>query len=508
MQDNRKAARRIATPPCVRIVARRSPVLSPALRTAAEALAEGIRAAEPAIDRIEPFGPDVRKGCGAGPKLLFGDSSEIPLMGEVRYNRLDYRIGFLADEGDLVVVGDARNIVFERYQRQVLGIERLEYQGVETEHQGRLRATPVSCLRDDAAFVRLLRFAKENGGATLFAYMTTGTIWVLAARLAAGSGFTIDVAGPPPLLSRRANDKLWFAEVASRLFGTEAVPAKRAAHGWSALVRHVGELARTWDRLVVKVPDSAGSAGNLVVDGAFVRNMTVTALHRHLREIVPPRMRGAPFPVAVEVWDVNVLTSPSVQVWIPDSGDGDPLIEGVFEQALIGEEGEFAGAKTAELPEDLDAMLVEQAFALSLLFQKLGYFGRCSFDAVIYETDDKEARLHWIECNARWGGVSIPMSLANRIDPSAAFAVVQCGQMPTPPRPFEEALDAAGVMPATKGAAPEVVLLSPNVVESGTGCHFMALGKTPQEALKRARRTLRRLRPESQVGAVSFDLRQ
>ena len=35
-----------------------------------------------------------------------------------------------------------------------------------------------------------------------------------------------------------------------------------------------------------------------------------------------------------------------------------------------------------------------------------------------------EAAIHWIECNARWGGVSIPMTVGGRIDPSGSALVV------------------------------------------------------------------------------------
>jgi hypothetical protein len=486
-------AARAGTAPCVRTVSRRSPGLSTEVRCAVEALATEIRAGEPAIGDVDVFGPDVFRGCGPEPKVLFGDSGEIPLIAEASYNRLDYRIGFLAGEGDLIVIGDVRHPAFEDYQRQVLGLSRLDFTSFATQFRGRYRATPATCLRDEPAYAQLRRFAAGHGGTTLFAFLTTGTIWALAARLAADTGCRIGVAGPPPLLSRRANDKIWFGNVVARLFGSGAEPEKRTAHGWAALVRHVGDMAQRWERLLIKVPDSAGSAGNCVVDCPAIRGLGAHELSDHLRGLVPVQMRGVPFPVAVEVWDADVLTSPSVQVWIPDPKDGEPVIEGIFEQILIGAEGEFAGAAMADLPADQDTVLAEQAFALSLLYQKLGYFGRCSFDAVIVETRPEDARVHWIECNARWGGVSIPMSFANNTARTGSFAVVQCGQTLVPARPFDDAL-AVAEAPGEPGG--EVVLLSPNMVEAGTGCHFVAFGKSPQLALHRARQVLRNLQKD------------
>lgn len=479
-----------AAAPCIRVVSRRLVDLRAEDRGAVAALAAEIRAAEPEIGNIDQFGTDVFKGCGIQPKVLFGDSGEIPLLAEASYNRLDYRLGFLAGKGDLLVVGNDRNRDFERYQKQVLGVPELDYMSVPTQFGGRYRATPATCLRDEATYQRLCDFTGRHGGTTLFAFITTGTVWALAARLVADTGCRVGVAGPPPLLSRRANDKIWFGDIVTRLIGAHAAPEKRMAHGWASLVRHVRDLARKRERLVIKIPDSAGSAGNCVVDCAAIRNLGIEALYRHLRALVPIRMPDVPFPVAIEVWDANVLTSPSVQIWIPDPMDGEPVIEGIFEQILVGAKDEFAGATFAELPEKEAAVLSEQGFAMALLFQQLGYFGRCSFDAVIAGTSWQEARVHWIECNARWGGVSIPLSFANNSRRSGSYAIVQCGQITVPARPFAEALAAVGV-----AAAPDadVTLLSPNVFEAGTGCHFMAFGETPRSALHRAREVLRHL---------------
>lgn len=52
---------------------------------------------------------------------------------------------------------------------------------------------------------------------------------------------------------------------------------------------------------------------------------------------------------------------------------------------------------------------------IASLVQRLGYVGRLSLDALIVGEDFSSADLHWIECNGRWGGVSIPMTLAARL---------------------------------------------------------------------------------------------
>ena len=44
----------------------------------------------------------------------------------------------------------------------------------------------------------------------------------------------------------------------------------------------------------------------------------------------------------------------------------------------------------------------------------MGYFGRLSLDAILLAQRGANPAIRWIEANARWGGVSIPMTIANR----------------------------------------------------------------------------------------------
>ncbi len=243
----------------------------------------------------------------------------------------------------------------------------------------------------------------------------TGTIWELAARLRQRAGVPVFVAGPPPRLSRAVNDKLWFGEVARAVLGDTATPEKRAAHSVAALTRHVSELISTWPRLVVKVPDSAGGVGQFLLATDRLRGMSKHDLHGFLRQEIRLSMPGRQFPLAVEVWDVDVLASPSVQLWIPQPAAGDPVIEGVYERLMADDGFSFRGAASAVLAPVLDPALAQDAMRLALAFQALGYFGRCSLDAVVTGAPGAGPAIHWIECNGRRGGVSIPTSLSNRL---------------------------------------------------------------------------------------------
>lgn len=468
-----------------------------------EALVADIKRADRKIGEIAAFGAGVQKGCGAGPGFWFGDTAEIRFLARTHGSRLDYRLGWLAGSECVVIIGGATCAAFEDYQRRILKLPGLRYLNVDPDEAQPRCATPVRCLRDPGSYSRVLSEMDQRASATLYAHLTTGTIWALAARLSQDTGKPVHVAGPPPLLSRRTNDKIWFGNVTQRLLGTDAVSTKRTAFSWSILARHVAELARKSERLVIKVPDSAGSEGNFVVHSRDVSHLSLRNLFQRLKEMIPGLGNGPVFPVLVEVWDINVLNSPSVQVWIPLPEHGPPEIEDVFVQALSGEEAAFAGAMRANLPERFDRELCHGAMQLATLFQKLGYFGRCSFDALIYGANARDAKIHWIECNARWGGASIPMSLVNRLaEPGQAqnYTIVQNQTDPFPAVPFADALTRFADMTVTDDLQAGVIFLSPNRMERGTGAHFLSFGRNAQSAVDQASEVLRRLKHPKRGG--------
>ncbi len=106
---------------------------------------------------------------------------------------------------------------------------------------------------------------------------------------------------------------------------------------------------------------------------------------------------------------------PSVHLWVPTTSQGLPIVEGIFDQVTVGETAVFSGAEPSRVPARWQQRLAQEAAWLGLLFQRLGYYGRCSFDSILVGRNYERATLHWVECNGRWGGVSIPMTLANRL---------------------------------------------------------------------------------------------
>ena len=120
-------------------------------------------------------------------------------------------------------------------------------------------------------------------------------------------------------------------------------------------------------------------------------------------------------PLCIVRWYNDVLSSPSSHLWIPPRGQGNPVVEGIFEQLLDGEPKVFCGSRPALLPDRLRVELTKKSFLLGLFLQELGYVGRCSFDTIIHGPTQEKAELKFVECNGRWGGTSLPMTFYKRI---------------------------------------------------------------------------------------------
>ncbi|WP_212524729.1 hypothetical protein [Actibacterium sp. MT2.3-13A] len=478
------------------VVPRHTAVLGPDERARCAAVARAVLPERRlARDRLF-FGPHTRPGLAPGPFVFLGDPGEIPLLARRGAGVFEYRLAMLAGDGDMVVIGGRRNTAFETYAEGRLGLGRRRYLPVAPAPGGRYLPAQIRCLKDEAAFAAMRAFVEGAGGATLVPHLSTGAIWALARRLGAETGAPVRVAGPLPSLSALANDKAAFTRIVRALFGAGAAPREVVAHSAAALTARVHEIARGCRRLVLKLPDSAGSAGNFPVFSADVAGMSPRALHRHLLERLA--ITGAPpsFPMLVQVWQENVLTSPSLQLWIPHPGDGRPVIEGVFHQRLAGPEGRFAGAVPAEGDAGWIARFCHEGAMLGQVLQDLGYFGRCSFDAVLSGADLAAPALHWLECNGRWGGVSIPMTLMNRLFPGGeppSYVVAHLADLELPRRSVEAGLDLLRDLLWAPGADRGVVFMTPAGFEQGRGLHFISIADSTAAASAQAETVVDRL---------------
>ena len=440
------------------------------------ALAELLRHADAALAAPPPGG--VRQGLADGPALIFEDHGEIPLFTSAAPSPLEYRSLLLAEDGDVFALGGQRIPAFEAYARDDLRLGEVD---VLPRPAGAAGPLPDALRRDPAALARLVRRARERGSLTVLPYLSTAAAWRLAAAVAAEAGAGVDVAvlAPPPALAVRVNDKAWFSRRVAEVLGPDAIPETGWATDAFELTNALHIMAKRHARLVVKMPDSAGGVGNVVLDPAVVAGLDHDRLLDHVWRQTGRRGRGWGFPLLVGAWDDPVVDSPSVQLWVPPSGDGLPVVEGVFSQVLKGARGTFVGAAPTWLPAAWQARLAGEAVRLALLFQELGYVGRCSFDAVLAGDDLDSAAVHWVDANGRWGGVSIAVTAANRLVGDWArrpFVIVQRSGLRMEPRPLSDVLDAIGpeLFRPSDGRTGAVVLAPCRLVE-GTGMNLMVL---------------------------------
>jgi hypothetical protein len=432
---------------------------------------------EPALLSSRDFGPRVAQGMGDGPSLLIGDQSEISLLASAQGSRLDYRMALLAKPGDCVLV---RQQVpdFEAYLANSLGQEDVIYLHGRYDD---VRPVTQQASTTPKMLETLVDTAQRSGGMTLKPYLTTGHSWRLAQTLSEATKYCIHVCGPSPRLTKRVNDKLWFGQIARRILGNHATPPTRAAYGPAAAAGLVNRIGKAGNQVVVKVPDSAGSAGNLRLESATVRAKSLDELRQFLLHRLHAFGWNDKYPILVGIWDENVTCSPSAQIWVPRVQDGPPVVESIFEQRVRDSMAAFVGAARSNLPQALQSRLSAEASRIASIFQRLGYFGRCSLDAVIVRAADGADEIHWIECNGRWGGVSIPMTFAGALyanQPAPAISIVQelhpDSQMQT-----KEILQRLGDLLFRAGHDMEgIVMMSPPEHNNGALINLLSLSQT------------------------------
>ena len=249
----------------------------------------------------------------------------------------------------------------------------------------------------------------------LHPHMGTFGVWELGVLLHDRSRRPLKVIAPPPALAKLVNNKIAFAQIVSRLFGQGFVPTTVSAWNMATLCQHVSSLAMSARMIGLKRPDAAGGDAIVVFSAGPMRGGSLHEIHDLLSNLVDGLQWNRNSELLIGCWETEVLCSPSAQLWIPTEADGPPIVEGIYTQFLSRDASVFAGAAEADLPTDLLLEIVTRSWLLARLFQKLGYVGRCSFDAVLVGEYLERSRLEFIECNGRWGGTSLPMSLMNRM---------------------------------------------------------------------------------------------
>lgn len=344
------------------------------------------------------------------PTLCLDDFSAIPFLDVTGAEEYQHRARLRAGDGDLFAAVTSPVPGYEEYC-QDLGL------GSATRVQpsarfGKMRVA--RALQEEPAFSSLVDAATANRGLTIHPYMSIESVWELGRRLAQESKAPIEILGPPPPVMWVANDKSTLNEAVTTLLGADWLVETVLSSEPDAMAASLAELSTRHSKVGLKRLRCASASGNRVFESA-----TLTARSREsIRDEVDLFLEHTQWdglePVQTVAWEVTDL-SPSTQVWIPPAGSAEPRLDGVYEQILTGDEGIFVGSRPSTLPATINRRLGEAALKVARGFQALGYVGRCSFDHLVLGDPDHHPRLVFTECNGRWGGTSIPMSLVDRV---------------------------------------------------------------------------------------------
>jgi hypothetical protein len=402
---------------------------SPHLRIVAHAApsSEAQRAAGAAVDLARELARDERLASDRrvddlrprrfepAPSLCLADSRQ-PSLSHRHPSRaalIQLRARTRAGDGDFVATWRSPEPAWASYCTRTLGLG--EPRWLHPRPSGRAPRLPTDCWIDRDVRGELVAALRGGRLRYLQPYQATQPVWQLARLLRAKSGRRVEVVGPPPGLSACVNDKVWFARQVHRLFGDRYLPPTRSAGNLATVTHMVRRLAETSRSVVVKLPDASGGTGNLVLDATEIRGRTLGETRGWLRIRLAPLDWHGESELLVSGWESDVLQSPSSQLWIPPAGEGEPVVEGIFEQIVGGRRGEFLGTRPAHLPQRILDDIVDHSWLLARLFQELGYTGRCSLDLLLVGATLADSRVELIESNGRWGGTSLPMSLVQRL---------------------------------------------------------------------------------------------
>lgn len=439
-------------------------------------------------------GTAVASGSPDLPGLVIHDMSAGRLCDATTINLNEYRGLWLARERDTTVLSAPRSAGFERHVTESLGLPDPTVVSLESISDGRLAAATAATPR---LMAQLSAIASSAGGLVVHPYQATADVWKLAREIHRQSGLPVRVSGPPAAVADRVNDKVWFVQRVGELLGERAVPPTKAASNLRELVVVARQLAAGSESIVAKLPWSSGGEGVLVLPSQLVSALPPRDLAAAFELLLSRAGWQHAFPLQVGAWERPVLSTPSIQLWIPHSGQGPPRVQGIFEQRIAEMDPGFAGAKTSTLPDDIERGLSAEAVWIATLFQELGYFGQCSFDSILVGEALDGCAIHWIECNGRWGGTSIPMALMDRLTGEAGrmpFQVSIRRDLEGPLRHVDEAYDRLGDLLFHHGAREGALLLSPTAFERGIGFDVVAFAsdRTATDALmSEAERRLR-----------------
>ncbi len=348
------------------------------------------------------------------PSLLLEDFSDIPfLVGVPGIEWYQLRSRTRAKDGDVFVSTQRPVDGYEEYNRTALNLGEPRFL-----HANVPGADPLcvggTCLEDAKVMKELCRLADAGGGLLVHPYMGCRSVWELSRARQEKTKSEVIVLSPVPPAVFAANHKGLLMQAVTAMMGEEAVCRTVSSNDLGALARSARGFFDRFPLVGLKIANYASGMGNKVYDHAELCAGSVEDIEARLAAFAGDHAWDGKVDILLTEWRQDVLQSPSTQLWIPPLGEA-PRVDGVFEQILDGNKCVFQGSMPSTLPAALQEEMSRMSRDAARVLQALGYVGRCSFDFILCGEDEAGARPLFVECNGRWGGTSIPMSLCERI---------------------------------------------------------------------------------------------
>ncbi len=353
-----------------------------------------------------------RHGNSGHPTLQLDDVSGIPFVADIAgVEEYQHRGRLRAGDHDVYVTVTPEMAGYEAYCRDALRMGAPEH--LVADPVGPPIAVAKACA-SGKTHARLVEIARSARGMTIHPYMGIEDVWELAAMLSVDSQAEVRVLSPPPPVTWIANDKAMFDELVARVLGRDALVETRISRDADNIKANLRAMAEHHRRVGLKRTRCASAMGNAVFVSEDVQ--TPESVACAVDEFLERTEWSGDEDVLTVAW-LDTDLSPSTQLWIPPLGFGDPRLDGIYEQILIGEEKVFVGSRPSSLPDAVNRELADGAIRVAAALQELGYVGRCSFDHLVTGDPESDFAVVFTECNGRWGGTSTPMSLLDRLLP-------------------------------------------------------------------------------------------
>ncbi len=367
----------------------------------------------PAFDAVAEARADYEGFRWSGrrlPALHLEDVSHIPFVADIPGVELyQHRARVRSHTGDLFAAVTPVSEGYEDYCQDYLHLENPDM--VLAEPVNGLLAVSQACAAGEA-YDAIARWARNHGEVLLHPYMSISDVWELAKTLREREGVHVEVVGPNPEPLWVANDKASLTEIIRLVLDDRWVVETKTSTSIETLAETLMAFAKKYEFVGLKRTRCASAMGNAVYRSSEIQQKSHADLTAMIRDFLTDTQWEGDEEVLVVEW-VDTDISPSTQIWIPP--EGLPVLEGVYEQLLEGEEKCFLGSRPSTLPEPVNTAIGDASLAISAVFQSLGYTGRCSFDFIVDGDLDGEFHARFTECNGRWGGTSTPMYLTDRL---------------------------------------------------------------------------------------------